>query len=218
MAYFFYTHDRIVMESEKMSILLTRKSIRKYNENHIIHRNELEEIIEIANRAPSSQNLQPTRLVVIESNEAKEKVRETLYGNNLQLDTASAFIVLFTDINKYRHTEKILNSSVEHGTMTHEIKEKQSKSIAHVQSFLTEEKILHDGILDAGLYAMQLMLAAKDKGYDTCPIGGFNKSIINEKLGIESNLKPVLIISLGKADEDGFDSIRLPLEDIVTYL
>ena len=117
MAYFFYTHDRIVMEREKMSILLTRKSIRKYNENHIIHRNELEEIIEIANRAPSSQNLQPTRLVVIESNEAKEKVRETLYGNHLQLDTASAFIVLFTDINKYRHTEKILNIEIDKKTI-----------------------------------------------------------------------------------------------------
>ena len=141
-----------------MSILLTRKSIRKYNEKHIIKREELEEIIAVANRAPSSQNLQPTRLVVIESNEAKEKVRETLYGNHLQLDTASAFIVLFTDINKYRHTEKILDLSVEHGTMTHEIKERQSKSIAHVQSFLTEEKILQDGILDAGLYAMQLIL------------------------------------------------------------
>lgn len=201
-----------------MSILSKRKSIRAYDVNHIMSDNDLTNILNLANRAPSSQNLQPTRLVIIKSNEGKELIKPALYGNLTQLETSNALIVVFTDVNKYRNAEKILNMSYEKGYMPLEVKEKQLKTIEHVKSYLTEDKILQDGILDAGLYSMQLMLAAKEYGYDTCPIGGFNKDVVNEILNIEKELVPVLMISIGKAKESGFDSTRLDLTDIIKYI
>lgn len=200
-----------------MSILLNRKSIRNYDNNFKIDKAELTKIFDLANRAPSSQNLQPTRIVVVESNEGKEKLKQALYGNHLQLETSSAMLVLFTDLNKYQHAEKILTTAVESGIMPLEVKEKQLKTIEHVKQHLTNDKILHDGIFDGGLYAMQLMLAAKHFGYDTCPIGGFNKAIINEILDVDQTLHPLLVISIGKANEEGFDSVRLPLDNIITF-
>lgn len=201
-----------------MSILTTRKSIRNYDENFKIERSELEEILKIASRAPSSQNLQPTRVVVIESIEGKNKVRNTLYGNESQLDTSSAFMVLFTDTLKYEMTEKIFSQSVNLGLMPKEVMNRQLSMFDEVKGKLTLDQITKTGILDAGLFGMQLMLTAKEFGYDTCPIGGFNKSTINEAIGIDSRYVPVLIISIGKAAEDGYESLRLPLEEIVTYM
>lgn len=201
-----------------MSILLNRKSIRKYDENHKISRKELLEILNYANRAPSSQNLQPTRLVIIESQEAKDKIRSALYGNQVQLDTSSAFIVLFTDLNKFDKAESIFTKSEKLGLMPTEVKLRQLEMISKQKESVSKETTLTKGLIDAGLYGMQLMLAAKEFGYDTCPIGGFNKSIVNELLDIPTSLVPVLMISLGKADEEGYNSVRLDLEEITTFL
>ena len=65
---------------------------------------------------------------------------------------------------------------------------------------------------------MQLMLVAKEYGYDTCPIAGFNKQTILSALNIEDeNLQPILIVSLGKAKDPGYDSYRIGLDDAVKY-
>ncbi|VEU80838.1 nitroreductase family protein [Haploplasma axanthum] len=200
-----------------MSIFLDRRSIRKYKKDVKIDKNTLNEMIEVAMRAPSSMNLQPTRLVVLESNEAKEKIRPILFGNQLQLDTASHFIVIFTDLNKYDKADKIFKSAFDLGIIPKEVMDSQLSRISEIKKTVPETKVLHDGILDGGLFAMQFMLVAREYGYDTCPIGGFNRSLINEALNIDKHLHPVLILSVGKSDESGYQSYRLPLSDTVIY-
>ncbi|HHY96580.1 MAG TPA: hypothetical protein GYA04_00960 [Acholeplasma sp.] len=62
------------------------------------------------------------------------------------------------------------------------------------------------------------MYAAKIYGYDTCPNAGFNKSTVNDNLGIPKNLIPTLLISIGKADEEGYSSIRLSSDETTKWL
>lgn len=202
-----------------MSIFLDRRSIRNYDENYKIPRNELNEILNKALRAPSAMNLQPTRFVVIESKEAKEKVRPAMTGNYLQLDTSSAFILLLTDLDKYAHGVSLFKRANELGFLPNEVAERQINTAKERITSRPKERVLLEGYLDAGLVAMQLMLVAKEHGYDTCPIAGFNKDTILEHLGMPSeSLKPVLIISIGKAKESGYKTYRLGVEEVTTYL
>lgn len=201
-----------------MSIFLSRRSIRKYDENHIIPRNILNEMLEKSLRAPSSSNLQPNRILVIESKEAKELLRPVLYGNQQQLDTSSAMIVIFSDLNKYSNAKNVFNHAYNVGKMPLDVKDRQIEQIGKYANLISKEQIIQDGLIDGGLLSMQLMLIAKEYGYDTCPIGGFNRKTINKALNIDESLYPVLIISLGKALEDGFDTSRLPVSDVTTYL
>lgn len=202
-----------------MSVFLNRKSIRHYDENYKIGNDELKEILNKTLRAPSSMNLQPTRFVVIQSDEGKEKIKPSLYGNNLQLDTSSAFIILFTDLKKYDMASKILNNAVKSNKMPQEVADRQLALMNNMAKDFTTSKVRMDGYLDAGLIAMQLMLVAKDHGYDTCAIGGFNKDNVANILGLdEERYEPVLMISLGKAKEEGFKSYRLDLDDVATFI
>ena len=41
---------------------------------------------------------------------------------------------------------------------------------------VTPEVMKDTVLIDGGLVAMQFMLAARAHGYDTCPIGGFEKT------------------------------------------
>lgn len=67
--------------------------------------------------------------------------------------------------------------------------------------------------------AMQFMLVAKSHGYDTNPIGGFDKANIADVLGLDSErFVPVVAIAVGKGAQEAHDSVRLPLEDVRQYL
>lgn len=202
-----------------MSILLNRRSVRHYDKNYKISNEELRTILTKTLRAPSSMNLQPTRLVVVQSDEAKDKIRPTLYGNHLQLDTSSAFIILFTDLKKHEHASEIFNNAVKEKYMPKDVAERQIKLVKELEKGFTKERMLKDGYIDGGLLAMQLMLVAKEHGYDTCAIGGFNKDTIADAIGIDKTVyEPVLMISLGKAKEPGFKSYRRNLDDVATFL
>jgi len=202
-----------------MSNLLDRRSIRLYDPNVKISKQEMVTILEEATRAPSSMNMQPWRFFIVETKEAKERLRPVLYGNINQLETSSAMICIFTDLKKYDYAEKIYDKAVQAGLMPKEVREKQLRNISNMIDKLDEHQVEKGGLIDSGLVAMQLMIVAREHGYDTCPIGGFKHELIADALEIDpKRYKPVFILSIGKAAESGYPSVRLDIDDVATWL
>lgn len=82
-------------------VLNSRKSVKVFDENYKIPREEMDEIITKATKAPSSVNMQPWRIAVVESDEMKEKVKESFGFNSRQLTTSSAnYFWRFTKLRK----------------------------------------------------------------------------------------------------------------------
>ncbi len=201
-----------------MNIFTERRSIRKYDPTFKIPRDELNQILKETMRAPSSQNMQPTRFFIIETDAYKERLRDALYGNQLQLETSSHMICIFTDLHKFDYAEKIFDTAVEKGIMPGEVRDRQLRSINNMKDDFDLDHTLRTGTFDGGLIAMQLMLVAKSHGYATCPIGGFNHEKLADVFDIDKDrYKPLLVVSIGKADEDGWDSVRLENEDVVKF-
>ncbi len=72
--------------------------------------------------------------------------------------------------------------------------------------------------VDTGLFAMQLMLAARAHGYDTNPIGGFEADQLAAAFNLDQErYTPVLILAIGKANEEGYNSIRLRSDEITFW-
>lgn len=73
--------------------------------------------------------------------------------------------------------------------------------------------------IDASLVAMQLMLVARAHGYDSNPIGGFDKENIAESFSLDpERYLPVIIIAMGKAAEEGRESTRLEVGEITKFI
>ncbi|MNO06861.1 putative NAD(P)H nitroreductase YodC [compost metagenome] len=73
-------------------------------------------------------------------------------------------------------------------------------------------------LIDGALVAMQLMLVARAHGYDTNPIGGFEKDQIAEAFGMEKDrYVPVMLLSIGKAVDAGYPSVRLPIDKVAEW-
>ncbi|MCY7518211.1 nitroreductase family protein, partial [Bacillus safensis] len=77
-----------------------------------------------------------------------------------------------------------------------------------------------EAIRNASLSAMLFMLAAKNKGWDTCPMIGFDPEAMKKVLNIQSDLVPVLMITLGKEKVESRQArgYRKPVSEFVTYL
>ncbi|HEL1542277.1 nitroreductase family protein [Streptococcus suis] len=199
-------------------IMFSRKSIKVYDETVTIDHEEMLEMLNKAITAPSSVNLQPWRFVVVESAAAKAKLRPMVRFNTKQVDTASAVILIFADIKPQDRTEVIYDRAVAEGKMPQEVRDYQVPVIKSMYDALSPATMREVVKMDASLAAMQLMLVARSHGYDTNPMSGFDPEEMVATFDLDPDRYiPVLMVSIGKAKEPGFDSVRIEAEKITDF-
>ncbi len=199
-------------------IVTERRSIKNYDKSVKISSEEMAEILTLATSAPSSVNMQPWRFLVIESPEGKAKLAPLARFNQNQVETSSAVIAVFGDLNNFDNAEEIYGKAVENGFMPLEVKEQILKAFTGYYENISREEMKEVVLIDGGLVSMQLMLAARAFGYDTNPIGGYEKDQIAEVFGLDKDrYVPVMLISIGKAADAGHPSVRLPIEKIAQW-
>ncbi|WP_270314783.1 nitroreductase family protein [Streptococcus infantarius] len=207
-----------IVSNDFSDIVYNRRSIRKFDTSVKIPREEMLEILDKTFTAPSSVNMQPWRFVVVDSEEGKDKLKPFVSYNAIQNETSSAMVLIFADLKSQERAEEIYGKAVTQGKMPEEVKEKQLSSIVPMYEnapFEVMNEIVH---IDSSLAAMQLMLVARSYGYDTNAIGGYKKDGLAKAFGLDEDRHvPILIIALGKADEEGFESVRLDASDVTTF-
>lgn len=200
------------------AILKGRRSIRQFDESVKISKEEMTNILQDTITAPSSVNMQPWRFVVAESSTAKEKLAPIVRFNQNQNNTSSAMILIFGDLANFDYSEQIYGTAVEQGLMPAEVKEQQLSVLAPLYKQIPEDKMKETVLIDGSLAAMQLMLIARTYGYETSPIGGFERDQLAAAFDLDpQRYVPVMIVAIGKGLDAGYPSYRLPVADITTW-
>jgi len=195
-------------------VIKERHSVRKYDSTYQISKEEIKDMLKEAIQAPSSSNLQPWRFIVIQDQELKKELR-AVANNQEQVETASAVIAVLGDKEMYKSVEKVYRSAFEAGFMDEANMNRLIEGTNKTYPFASEEVLKNIASFDAGLVSMQLMLIAKNRGYDTVPMGGFDKEKFVKMFNVEDRLFPIVLISVGKAAAPAFNTTRLPLEDVL---
>ncbi|WP_138755509.1 nitroreductase family protein [Paenibacillus sinopodophylli] len=199
-------------------VLHGRRTIKKYDPNFKISREEIIEMLEDATSAPSAFNLQPWRFVIIESDKGKEDLLEIAPFNFSQINTSSAVIAVFGDLKFVDRAEEIYKETADLGYIPHEIKDKILAMVVPMYNQFSMDEKKESVILDGGLVSMQFMLTAHAHGYATNPMSGFNKEKIAAVLGLDpEQYVPILIISIGKAASEARPPVRLPISQITEW-
>src|SRR5206468_12913140 len=97
-------------------VIRERRSVRSYDPEVQISREEMNEILQETTLAPSSANVQPWRFLVIDSPELKQKLLPIAF-NQQQVVEAAAVIAVLGDMESVRKIEKIYGQAVEAGYM-----------------------------------------------------------------------------------------------------
>jgi nitroreductase len=203
-----------VLTKSLSEVISERHSVRKYDPNYKISHAEIKNMLTEAIQAPSSSNLQPWRFMVILDQETKKELR-AIANNQEQVETASAVIAVLGDKEMYKSVEKVYRSAFEAGYMDEANMKRLIEGTNNTYPHASDEMRKNIASFDVGLVSMQLMLIAKDRGYDTVPMGGFNKEQFVQKFNVSERYFPIVLISVGKAAEPAFHTTRLPVEDVL---
>ena len=202
---------------DAIQAILSRQSIREYDPQVKIDEATLLKMLTEASSAPSSWNLQPWRFVLIQNPALKAKLRPYVLFNTPQLDTASALVLILNDLDRYALFPVMNKMELDAGFITEEHYKVRNQKAEQARATRSKESLDREGLLDCGLVAQNLMIVARAYGYDSCPMGGFDRDNFMKVLEIDTNrYKPVVLISIGKRAKDAKQTLRFPIHTITT--
>jgi Nitroreductase len=197
-------------------VIRTRRSVRHYDPNFALSREEIKSLLADAILAPSSNNLQPWRFLVIDRPEDKQKLYP-IANSQRQVLEASATIAVLGDLEGYKRARDITRIATERGYMTEEFAAQQAERLISSYGARSPESLRRIALVDGSLASMQLMLAARARGLDTVPMGGFNREQFVEAFRVPATYVPVMLIAVGKAAAEGRPTARLSVDDVTTW-
>lgn len=205
--------------SEFTDLVKSRRSASKFIQGIDIPEQDLNEMFNLVKYAPSAFNLQHAHYVVVKDPALKEKVYEAA-NKQYKIRTASAVIAVMGNPDAYKDVALLNEGLLTLGAMS---KQEYDLTVASTLAFYEERGEVfqrEEAIRNASLSAMQLMLIAKDLGWDTCPMIGFDPAALSEVLDTPRSYVPVLLIAIGKEDTSSQRprGYRKPVAEFVKYL
>lgn len=200
------------------NIILERRSVRNYKEGIEITKEELLELINDAQRAPSALNLQPWRFVIGNTKEARMKMKQAMLGNHLQFDTSSAVILILNDKLAYTKGGDIFTTSHKLGLMPEDVMNRQIDFASKLRN-ADPTYYRATNFYDIGLVSMNIMLLARINGYETSIMRGYDPEKMLQIIEMDpKRYELVSVISIGSPKEPGFPSYRLPAEETTKFI
>ncbi|ENK0838801.1 nitroreductase family protein [Clostridium botulinum] len=204
--------------SELKKIIEERRSANNFIEGVKIPDKDFTEIFELLKLAPSCFNIQHSNYLVVTDEEKKEQLRKAAF-NQYKVHTASAAILVLGDKLAYKNAENIYSGMLNLGIMSKLDYDNIVRDINNLYEGRGEDFQRSEAIRNTSLSAMMFMLIAKDKGWDTCPMIGFNQEEVRQIFNIPENYEITLMITMGKEDtsKTRMRGYRKPVGEFVSF-
>lgn len=205
--------------TEFTQLVKERRSASNFLPEYTITKEELDSIFELVKFGPSAFNLQHTKYLVVTNSEIKEEIRKAANGQ-YKVHSAPAVILVLGDKDAYKKAAEINEGLMMLGILN---KQQYDFLVNDTMSlYETRGPVFQrdDAIRNASLSSMLFMLAAKEKGWDTCPMIGFDPDQIRQILNIDDQYEVALMITIGKEKADSRQprGYRKPVSEFVTMI
>jgi nitroreductase len=187
----------------------TRRAVKAFDPGHKMTGQETERLLSLAVLAPTAFNIQNWRFVLLRDPALRKQVR-ALAWDQAQVTDASLLVVLCADLKAWekeparywRHVQKPVQDFM---------------LPAIHQYYAGREQVQRDEAMrSCGIAAMTLMLAAKEMGYDTCPMDGFDFDAVGKLIKLPPDHAIAMFVAIGKGTKDPFPrGGQLPLREVM---
>ncbi|MFK3811749.1 nitroreductase family protein [Bacillus halotolerans] len=205
--------------AEFSQLVKERRSASNFLSDHPITKEELNEMFEWVALAPSAFNLQHTKYVTVLDPDVKEKLKQATNGQ-YKVFSSSAVLLVLGDKQAYQQAADIYEGLKVLGVLN---KQEYDHMVQDTVSFYEskgEQFKRDEAIRNASLSAMMFMLSAKEKGWDTCPMIGFDAEAVKRILNIDDQFEVVMMITIGKEKIESRRprGYRKPVNEFVEYI
>ena len=166
-----------------------RQSDRGYDASRAVEPEKITCILECARLAPSACNSQPWHFVVVNDPALCQEVAKSLnsMGMNKFAFEAPCHILIVQESPNFT---------------------------ARLGGWVKNK---HFPLIDCGIVASYLTLAATEEGLGSCVLGWFDEGKIKKILGIPKSKRVLLDITLGYSTQNHRDKVRKELEEISSF-
>jgi len=187
----------------------SRRSIKAYDAGHRMSDAEIEQLLSLAILSPTAFNIQNWRFVLVQDPALRQEIRKVSW-DQAQVTDASLLIVLTADLKAWeKQPERYWKDAP---------KPVQDFLVPAIgQYYGGREQVQRDEAMrSCGMAAMTIMLAAKEMGYDTCPMDGFDFDAVTKLLNLPEDHTPAMFVAVGKGITEAWPrGGQLALEEVV---
>ena len=175
-----------------------RRSVHNFDKDKPVNMELVKKVIEEAGYAPSGYNLQPWRVIIIQSDESKEKLYNLAYKQDKIIEAPITLIIIADKEAYLRHNPIWDHISKDIG------EDKVQETINRISKSYQDNELkkTRSAHTNTSLYSMNLMTLFKAYGIDTHPIGGFKESEVKEAFNIKNSEDINMLISVGHHDKN----------------
>jgi nitroreductase len=167
----------------------TRRSIKSYDASHKMTEAEINQLISLTMLSPTAFNIQHWRFVMVEDAALRQQIQEVSW-NQTQVTEASALIVLVADVQAWaKQPERYWKDAPQ---------AVQDFLVPAITQYYTgnSQAQRDEAMRSCGMAAMTMMLAAKEMGYDTCPMDGFDFDAVAKLLNLPADHIPTMFVTV----------------------
>lgn len=189
--------------------ITTRRAVKGYDPAFVLSAEEKNDLLRLALLAPSAFNLQHVRLVEVSDAALRAQIREAGWGQ-AQMTDASMLVVICAQVDSWEKNVK----RVWEGAPP----EVQDYMAGAIDAYYRDKpQVQRDETMrSCGLVAQTLMLAARGKGLDSCPMDGFDFDAVAKLIRLPANHVIGLMVAIGKQTVEPKPRIgKLPFGEVV---
>lgn len=187
----------------------TRRAVKAYDPSFQLSREEKDELLQLALLAPSAFNLQHVRFVEVSDPALRAQIREVGW-NQAQMTDASMLVVICAQVDSWEKNVR----RVWEGAPS----EVQDYMAGAIDAYYRGKPQVQrdEAMRSCGLMAQTLMLAARAKGLDSCPMDGFDFDAVGELINLPDNHVIALMVAVGKRAAEPKPRVgKLPFDEVV---
>ena len=179
---------------DTLEAIKTRRATKKFDKSYKMTSDQVKSLMEHAILSPTSYNQQNWRFITITEQSVKDQISKAA-RDQPQPSEGSLVIILCGNMNAWR--EEPLRYWKNHPSEKQEtVKNAMQRKYADSPQNRRDE-----AIRSCGMAAQTIMLAARQMGLDSCPMGGFEYDELAKVINLPEDHLIVLMIVVGKAAE-----------------
>ncbi len=170
----------------------SRRAIKHFDPSHSMTETEIKTLFETTILSPTSFNIQNWRFVVVTDLEVKKQLRAAAW-DQAQVTEASIVVLICADLQAWaKQPERYWANAPE---------DVRNTLVPMIGDFYKGREQLQrdEAMRSVGIAAQTLMLTAKDMGYDSCPMIGFDSVKIAEIIKLPAEHVIGMMVTVGKA-------------------
>jgi nitroreductase len=208
------------MKNDFLKAMDFRHACKIFDENKKINSEDINFIMELARKSPSSFGMEPWKFLVITNQELKAKIRPACW-NQVQITSCSHLVVVLARIEDVKVESGIPRRRFSRREMPQDKLDFYMDLYAkHLSKTLsTDENIWYWTSKQTYIPLANMMTAAASIGVDSCPIEGFEKEEVEKILNLDtSKYQLSVILPLGYRLNEQSSQQRLPFDEVVEFI